>query len=886
MKFFFKRFFVSAVILLILSGFAFSETSQITKDNIRIQLLSPTLIRFEEKGPMGFVDDKTFLVVDRNWKEIKFTQEEKDGKTIIKTDYYKIIVPENTSTLKNIEIFSSKNEKLFSFEEKYPDISLFPAPSEIGKVYVLPDKPRVIPPAWGATPMPEDAKTDFPETSGWNLSNNANDIYVFIVGKDGYDGLKKDFLKLTGPVPLPPLFVLGFWNSRYHPYSHEEAISTIERYRKEGIPLDVFVVDSDWRVGGSGGYDIETKLFPDMKKFLEDAHSRNVKIMFNDHPQPNGMKPLEPKMLKFRYDNLTKFLGMGLDFWWFDRNWQDIISGPIDGIDTEVWGQKLYFDAHSTFHPEERPLIMSMRSIHPASHRFPIWWTGDIYSTFSSLREGVEDSVRDGIQFMPWVNQDLGGHTGNPSRELYVRFLEWGCLSPVTRVHCTSGEKIRYPWAFGELAQKIATDYIKLRYRLIPYLYTAARKSYDDGTPILRRCDLYWPQFDEAKSNLQYLLSDNILIKPVTSEIGSYIRKDKLHNVDGKPGLKAEYFNNADLSGTPIIIKNDEEIYFNWNGQSPHKKVNKENFSVRWIGTIGPIEKDGDYKIYTLADDGVRLWFDGKQMIDDWRSHVPKENSFTVRLEKGKSYPVKMEYFQGNGGAEVYLCWELPYNDTKKILTALWIPPGEWEDAWTGEIISGPKKIQVESELWHTPMYFKRGSIIPLAPDMQYTSEKPWNPITCEVFVPKKGKAESELYEDDGKTIAYQKGEFRKTSFKLDRNGKNISFTIGKAIGDFKGSTKLKIWFVRFHLYPNEEVKQVKVNGETIEKFGKHFVPIHDMTSTLIQILKPEKTESKRNEIPLQSIRSLPKPKAGDIVEIFLHAEDVMKEQKIKIELK
>ena len=111
-------------------------------------------------------------------------------------------------------------------------------------------------------------------------------FYVFLNTGEGYQGLKKSFLKLTGPTPLPPLFLFGFIDSRWTPYTHEEALASIDEYRKRGIPLDTFVVDTDWRINGSHGYAVSQKHFPNMEQFIKDAHGRNVRLMFNDHPEP------------------------------------------------------------------------------------------------------------------------------------------------------------------------------------------------------------------------------------------------------------------------------------------------------------------------------------------------------------------------------------------------------------------------------------------------------------------------------------------------------------------------------------------------------------------------------------------------------------------------
>src|SRR5205823_2658852 len=150
-------------------------------------------------------------------------------------------------------------------------------------------------------------------------------------------------------------------------------------------PLDYLVIDTDWRVNGSHGYKVETKDFPNMRRFIRDAHERHVSLMFNDHPEPVAKTALAPAEMLFRWKGLTKLLNWGADVWWYDRNWVTHLHEPAPGISKEVWGARLFHDITLTARPGRRALVMSnVEGIdngridyapHPALHRFPIWWT-------------------------------------------------------------------------------------------------------------------------------------------------------------------------------------------------------------------------------------------------------------------------------------------------------------------------------------------------------------------------------------------------------------------------------------------------------------------------------------------------------------------------------
>ena len=489
---------------------------------VRVQPLGPYLVRVEVRGPRGFEDRETFTVATRAGELVAARETHGAGTTTIATANYRVVVPDGAAGLAGVRVENAAGETLCELSGAMLGKKFLPAPSALPSVWTLGDSPRAVPPAWGALPPPagmEDA------TSGWDLANDAPDVYVFLPQASGYARFRSDFLRLTGEIPMVPLYALGLWYSRYYAYAEDTALAVIARFRAERIPLDVFVADTDWRVGASCGYAVNETLFPDMARFVRLAHERNVRVMLNDHPEPKGKSALEPEELRYRHEGLTSLLAQGVDLWWFDRNWHTHLQAPAPGLDKEVWGMRLYRDVTRDFRPERRPLIMSNvdgvnngrrdAPSHPAAHRFPVWWTGDTCAEWNYLRMGVSNAVDGGIvSLLPYVHEDLGGHHGQPDPELYVRFLQFGAFSPVTRLHCTT-QVHRYPWAYGNDVARIVGDYFRLRYRLLPLLYSAAYEVHRSGLPLLRRCDLEWPEIPEAADSSQYLLGDDLLVAPI-----------------------------------------------------------------------------------------------------------------------------------------------------------------------------------------------------------------------------------------------------------------------------------------------------------------------------------------------------------------------------------
>ena len=136
---------------------------------------------------------------------------------------------------------------------------------------------------------------------------------------------------------------------------------------------------------------------------------------------------------------------------------------------------------------------------------------------------------------------------------------------------------------------------------------------------------------------------------------------------DGKPGLKAEYFQGRELQGSPVVTRVDPQVDFVFTGRNPVPGLGPENFSARWSGFVKP-KVSGTYLLGAQGDDGCRLWFDGKLIIDRWS--ICASSTIELPLEKGHKYAVKLEYYQGGGGADIRLMWRPPQADPLKVALA------------------------------------------------------------------------------------------------------------------------------------------------------------------------------------------------------------------------
>ncbi len=124
-------------------------------------------------------------------------------------------------------------------------------------------------------------------------------------------------------------------------------------------------------------------------------------------------------------------------------------------------------------------------------------------------------------------------------------------------------------------------------------------------------------------------------------------------------GLVGNYFNNLTLSGTPALVRT-EAVNFDWGSSSPGTGIGSNNFSVRWTGSV-LAASSGSYRFRTRSDDGVRLWINNVQVINNWTDHSPTNNSTgTITLVAGQRYSIRLEYYERGGGAVMQLLWLPP----------------------------------------------------------------------------------------------------------------------------------------------------------------------------------------------------------------------------------
>ena len=797
-------------------------------NKVRVQILSESVIRLELQRNGRFCDDETFLVAGKkNFKGYDgFVVASNGVCKIISLGGYNLYVPEDGKSLSGIYLNNSEGKTVYKYK-KTANTGELPPLDKTPEVYPVSDETRIIIPDGGYT-----YRGDIKD-SGYIIEEKVEDVYLLLTGKDARK-LRKLYVELTGRCELVRLSTLGSWNSKYYAYTDAEARQLILDYEEKDVPLDVMVIDTDWRAASERGigYDIDTNLFPDMADFMDFAHSHGVEIMFNDHPEPveGATSVLSSEEVKFREEKLQSVMEKGLDIWWYDRNWSTHLLSPSPEIKWETFGLYLFEDITRHFYQKQaksknyyrRPVIMgnavniengAYRSItDSASHRFSIQWTGDIASDEAALAQEIDNMIKCTNNAIPYINFDCGGHVGNPHGELFVRWMQFGTLSPVFRPHCTKYLlRYREPWVFGEEALNIVREYNKLRYRLLPVLYKNAYESYACGEPICKSLGFEYPNDKKAHARRdEYMIGNDLLVAPVGGEC-----PDNLAAGEYAKPVSVKFFDGINCEGDPIAETEWKTLKMVLDHTSPLSGVPVYNFSAH-IET--EVMFSADRQLFIRSDDGCTVWVDGEKVVEDKTLHSAALMPLCV-AEGGKPHKIVIDYFQAGGEA----CLELLSGAVReKSEREIYLPAGRWIDLFDGKAYNGPKTFKKQYDLRSMPLFVRAGALLPLAYDAKNTKEQKWNKLVYDFYPCKDAADEGYLYEDDTETTAYKFGEFRKSahSARYIESENCFEVVLFAGEGKFKGKKEFKTRdiTVKYHrLSGADKVKKVTLNGETAD---------------------------------------------------------------------
>ncbi len=386
----------------------------------------------------------------------------------------------------------------------------------------------------------------------------------YVIAGPGMAQVLEAYTWLTGRAQLPPLWALGHHQCRWHDYTQAEVVELADRMREVDVPCDVYWLDIDY-MRGYRVFTWDPVKFPDpgaLSAGLAERGARLITIvdpgLKSDTDWPVYADAVDRDLL-CRTDGGDVFVGHVWpgdtafpDFatqetrdWWGELNAEHVASG-IAGIWNDmnepatgaISPDRMRFDhgrvAHERFHnqyallmamgtttglraarPDLRPFLLS-RAGFAGLQRYTATWTGDNLSSWEFLAQSIPMSTGLGLSGQPFVGSDIGGFAGDTTPELFTRWMQYGMLTPFARNHSMTGQIDQYPWSFGPEVLDRVREAVRLRYRLLPYLYAAFVEASTTGMPVQRPLVLA-DQADPALAEVDdaYLLGPHLLVAPV-----------------------------------------------------------------------------------------------------------------------------------------------------------------------------------------------------------------------------------------------------------------------------------------------------------------------------------------------------------------------------------
>ncbi|MFD2512322.1 TIM-barrel domain-containing protein [Pontibacter locisalis] len=424
---------------------------------------------------------------------------------------------------------------------------------------------------------------------------------------------------ITGRMDLPPLWSLGYQQNRYSYYPETEVFRIAQTLREKKIPADGITLDIHY-MDAYKLFTWNTDRFPNpmqMNKKLKDMGFKTTVIVdpgIKVEPGYGAYERGKKADIFLKYPDGEYYQGQVWPGWthfpdftseagreWWKDEIKFFANTGVDGFwndmnEIATWGQKMpnnvlfQYDGHLTTHKEgrnvyglemarasyegarkhmenKRPFLLT-RAAYSGIQRYSAIWTGDNRSEDSHMLLGIRLLNSLGVSGIPFSAMDIGGFTGNPSIPLYARWIQLGAFTPYFRNHTGVNTKSSEPWAYGEEVTEIARNYISLRYKLMPYIYSNFYEATQTGHPLMRTLAIDYthdPHVYNGEFDSQYQFGETFLIMPFESgkNYGKvYFPRGKwydLYTGEVKPGNQEEIIGVA-YNKLPIYVKESSII--------------------------------------------------------------------------------------------------------------------------------------------------------------------------------------------------------------------------------------------------------------------------------------------------------------------------------------
>ncbi|GIU67064.1 TIM-barrel domain-containing protein [Candidatus Phycosocius spiralis] len=718
------------------------------------------------------------------------------------------------------------------------------------------------------------------------------------------DAVIAAYRRLTGKAPLLPKWAYGFWQSQERYKSQQELTDIIDTYRAKKLPIDVMV--QDWRYWGDesqfSGMVWDKTNFPDPKGMCDHVHSHHAHIIASvwpafgkaseiyqalDHEgllfkgtHWSGGKVLDitaPRAREIYWSWIQKgLLSVGLDGLWTDGcepefmstgnryvtaksyldNEKCFVGNISDNLMTFSYYQSnLIYHQSRQAYANKRPLILS-RSVYPGQQAFnAITWSGDTFAGWQTLNDQIVAAQQMSLSGIPYWTCDIGGFLvthrfpnglqDSAYRELYVRWFQFVAFLPIFRAH---GTQIRRElWAMGEDGDphyEALKKALKLRYSLMPYIYSqAARVTFNNETflrPLIM--DFSHDPKISAYPN-QYMFGRNLLIavvnRPLEAPQTNYQEFIPNYAVVGMQGPAAEvsFFEGAHFEKL-IETRASDDLKMSWFGDLPIDLKGKP-YSARWKGRI--VAQESGIHLFKITTQGlIKFVMDGVTRVvskgseagfatkaDGAVSFADHEGddvySFEINLKAGQAYAFELTQSQPKHDiVSLWVEWVRPSHKAElqtspNKMIEVYLPLGSgWYDLNSGLTYQGGQTLKLRPSIQDMPVFAQFGSIIPMSSGIDYAMQTP-DQIELHIYTGADGNFT--LYDDEGDGHNYEQGAYR--NWKISWNEAKQYVTFHQCDTTYPSAAReISFTIIKHDAQSNSIIKKVTVSPSKTSIIG------------------------------------------------------------------
>ena len=402
-------------------------------------------------------------------------------------------------------------------------------------------------------------------TLAWTAEAGDAADYYFILGPE-LDAVVAGYRALTGTAPMFPQWTFGFWQCRERYQTQEELLGVVAEYRRRGLPLDGIIQDWQyWKPGEWGSHDFDPARYPDPTAMVDEVHRAHAHIIVSIWPRfdlglahtaeleqagalyapvypnvyPKGQgrwyDPFHPDGRRLYWKFLAeKLFARGFDGWWMDASEAELGGkwGEMRELTTAAGPGAKVFNAYPLMHStgvyqgqraasgDKRVFILTRSAYAGQQRNSAVTWSGDTRGNWEVFAQQIPAGLNFSVSGIPYWNTDIGGFFGgNPAdpkyAELFTRWFQFGAFCPMFRVHGTG--KPKEMWRFDEATQRILADYDRLRYHLLPYIYSVAWRVTHAGDTMLRPLVMDFRRDANVRDIAdQFLFGPALMANPVT----------------------------------------------------------------------------------------------------------------------------------------------------------------------------------------------------------------------------------------------------------------------------------------------------------------------------------------------------------------------------------